>query len=102
MPAAANQAHSSYGRRRTRRSTSTSSRRAPPIEFDISASTSTGKEVDYDDIVKGHDLGGGDYLIVTGEELEDVEPGRSRTIDITNGRAAHRVDERDVGSVQLP
>ena len=34
--------------------------------------------------MKGHDLGGGDYVIVTDEELEDVEPGRSRTIDITN------------------
>jgi len=44
----------------------------------------TGKEVDYDDIVKGHDLGGGDYVIVTDEELEDVEPGRSRTIDIAD------------------
>jgi DNA end-binding protein Ku len=44
----------------------------------------TGKEVDYDDIVKGHDLGGGDYVIVTDEELEAVEPGRSRTIDITD------------------
>lgn len=44
----------------------------------------TGKEVDYDDIVKGHDVGGGEYVIVTPEELEAVEPGRSRTIDITD------------------
>ncbi len=44
----------------------------------------TGKEVDYEDIVKGHDVGGGDYVIVTPEELEAVEPGRSRTIDITD------------------
>ena len=44
----------------------------------------TGKEVDFDDIVKGHDVGGGDYVIVTPEELEAVEPGRSRTIDITD------------------
>jgi DNA end-binding protein Ku len=44
----------------------------------------TGKEVDYDDIVKGHDVGGGDYVIVTPEDLEAVEPGRSRTIDITD------------------
>jgi DNA end-binding protein Ku len=44
----------------------------------------TGKEVEYDDIVKGHDVGGGEYVIVTPEELEAVEPGRSRTIDITD------------------
>ena len=44
----------------------------------------TGKKVDYDHIVKGHDLGGGDYVIVTDADLEAVEPGRSRTIDITD------------------
>jgi DNA end-binding protein Ku len=44
----------------------------------------TGEEVDYEDIVKGHDVGGGDYVIVTPEELEAVEPGPSRTIDITD------------------
>jgi DNA end-binding protein Ku len=44
----------------------------------------TGKEVDYDDIVKGHDVGDGEYVIVTPEELEAVEPGRSRTIDIND------------------
>src|SRR5579875_2110406 len=44
----------------------------------------TGEEVDYSDIVKGYDIGGGDYVIVTPEELEEVEPGRSRTIEITD------------------
>lgn len=44
----------------------------------------TGKEVDYDDVVKGYDLGGGDYVVLTQEELESVEPGRSRTIDISD------------------
>ena len=44
----------------------------------------TGEEVEYADVVKGYDLGGGEYVIVTPEELESVEPGRSRTIDITD------------------
>ena len=44
----------------------------------------TGNEVDYADIVKGYDIGGGDYVIVTPEELEEVEPGRSRTVDISD------------------
>ena len=34
--------------------------------------------------MKGYDLGGGEYVIVTPEELESVEPGRSRTIEITD------------------
>lgn len=42
----------------------------------------TGKEVDYADIVKGYDLGGGDYVLLSPEELEAVEPGRSRTIEV--------------------
>jgi DNA end-binding protein Ku len=42
----------------------------------------TGKEVEYSDIVKGKDVGGGDYVIVEPEELADIAPGRSRTIDI--------------------
>jgi len=44
----------------------------------------TGEEVEYADVVKGYDLGGGEYVIVTPEELESVEPGRSRTIEITD------------------
>jgi DNA end-binding protein Ku len=44
----------------------------------------TGDEVDYGEIVKGYDLGGGEYVIVTPEELEAVEPGRSRNVEITD------------------
>ena len=44
----------------------------------------TGKEVDTDQIVKGYDVGGGDYVILTDEELESAEPERSRLIDITD------------------
>jgi DNA end-binding protein Ku len=44
----------------------------------------TGDEIPFADIVKGYDLGGGEYVIVTPEELEAVEPGSSRTIEISD------------------
>src|SRR3984885_10977529 len=44
----------------------------------------TGKEVEQSNIVKGFDLGGGDYVILTDEELESAEPERSRQIEITD------------------
>jgi DNA end-binding protein Ku len=43
----------------------------------------TGKEVEYSDIVKGKEVGGGDYVLVEPDELADIAPGRSRSIDIT-------------------
>jgi DNA end-binding protein Ku len=43
----------------------------------------TGREVDYDKIVKGHDVGSGEYVIVEQEELADVAPGRSRSLEIS-------------------
>ncbi|WP_026877302.1 Ku protein [Jiangella gansuensis] len=42
----------------------------------------TGREVDYDDIVKGHDVGGGEHVIVEPDELADIAPGRSRALEI--------------------
>jgi DNA end-binding protein Ku len=42
----------------------------------------TGKEVDYNDIVKGYDLGEGEYVLVEQDELDEIAPGRSRSIDI--------------------
>jgi DNA end-binding protein Ku len=42
----------------------------------------TGREVPYDKIVKGHEVDDGEYVIVEPEELEDIAPGRSRTLDI--------------------
>ncbi|GAB2994796.1 Ku protein [Amycolatopsis acidiphila] len=42
----------------------------------------TGKEVDYNDIVKGYDLGDGEYVLVEQDELDEIAPGRSRSIDI--------------------
>lgn len=44
----------------------------------------TGEEVAYEDVVKGYDLGDGQYVIVSPEELESVEPGPSKTIDIVD------------------
>jgi DNA end-binding protein Ku len=42
----------------------------------------TGKEVAFSDIVKGADVGGGEFVIIEPEELDQIAPGRSRTIDI--------------------
>ena len=44
----------------------------------------SGEEVAYGDIVKGYDLGGGEYVILTPEELASVAPGPSRTIEVTD------------------
>ncbi|HEX4432433.1 MAG TPA: Ku protein [Frankiaceae bacterium] len=44
----------------------------------------TGREVDYGDIVKGTDVGGGSYVMVTDEELEQIAPGRSRALEISS------------------
>ena len=42
----------------------------------------TGDEVDYSDIVKGADTGGGNYVILEQDELDSVAPGRSRSLDV--------------------
>ncbi|MFJ8911727.1 Ku protein [Amycolatopsis sp. NPDC102389] len=42
----------------------------------------TGKEVGYEDIVKGYELGGGEYVVVEPEELDEIAPGRSKSLDI--------------------
>jgi len=42
----------------------------------------TGREVPYDKIVKGHDVGGGEYVIVEPDELDDIAPGKSRSLEI--------------------
>jgi len=43
---------------------------------------STGDEVAYDDIVKGYELTKDRYVVVTPEELEAIDPVKTRTIDI--------------------
>lgn len=42
----------------------------------------TGKEVDYSDIVRGHEVGDGEYVVVEQDELAAIAPGRSRSIEI--------------------
>jgi DNA end-binding protein Ku len=44
----------------------------------------TGEEVPQDRIVRGFDLGGGEYVILTDEELESAEPKKSRQIEISD------------------
>lgn len=41
----------------------------------------TGKQLDYDDVVKGREVRG-QLIIVEPEELDEIAPGRSRTIEI--------------------
>ena len=42
----------------------------------------TGREVDYEDIVKGYELSKGHYVMLTSDELEEYKPNTTRTIDI--------------------
>src|SRR5215217_7194714 len=42
----------------------------------------TGREVPFDKIVKGHDVGGGEYVIVEPDELDEIAPGKSRSLEI--------------------
>ena len=51
----------------------------------------TGDEVAYRDVVKGAEVGDG-YVMLTQEELESVEPGRSRTIEISDFIEAAEID----------
>jgi DNA end-binding protein Ku len=41
-----------------------------------------GEEVSYDNIVKGYEIGPGQHVVVTQEELEGLDPKKTRTIDI--------------------
>jgi DNA end-binding protein Ku len=52
----------------------------------------TGEEVAYSDVVKGAELDDGGYVMITQEELESVEPTRSRTIDISDFVEASEID----------
>jgi DNA end-binding protein Ku len=42
----------------------------------------TGDEVDYSDVAKGAEVGGGNYVMLDQDELDEVAPGRSRSMDI--------------------
>jgi DNA end-binding protein Ku len=45
-------------------------------------SEETGEEVPSEHIVKGYDLGGGNYVTVTDEDLSPLQPTKSREIDL--------------------
>lgn len=52
----------------------------------------TDEEVPYRDIVKGYDLGDGNHVVVAPEELEAIEPHRSKTIDIEDFVSLEDID----------
>jgi DNA end-binding protein Ku len=43
----------------------------------------TGKEVAYEDVVKGREVSDGKYVVLEQEELDAVAPGRSRSLEIS-------------------
>jgi DNA end-binding protein Ku len=45
-------------------------------------SEKTGREVPWEKIVKGYELGKGRYVVVTPEELEEYQPRATKTVDI--------------------
>jgi DNA end-binding protein Ku len=45
-------------------------------------SAETGDEVANDDIIKGYELSSGDYVVISDDELAQLDPKASRTIDI--------------------
>jgi DNA end-binding protein Ku len=52
----------------------------------------TGDEVAFDDIVKGFELTKGRYVVLTPEELDALDPERTRTIDIEDFVALEEID----------
>lgn len=52
----------------------------------------TGEEVEFEDIVKGYELDSGEYVLVDPDELDEIAPGRSRTIEITDFVDASEID----------
>jgi DNA end-binding protein Ku len=52
----------------------------------------TGDEVSYDDIVKGFELTKDRYVVLTPDELDALDPERTRTIDIEDFVALEEID----------
>ncbi|MBB4684018.1 non-homologous end joining protein Ku [Amycolatopsis jiangsuensis] len=42
----------------------------------------TGDEVKYEDIVRGREVGDGEYVLVEQDELDEIAPGRSRSLEV--------------------
>ena len=49
-------------------------------------------EVPYEEIVKGYKLGGDEYVVITKEEIDQLAPAKSETIDIQDFVAIAEVD----------
>lgn len=54
-----------------------------PIRY-ARISTGSGREVPYDEIVKGHKYQGGDYVIIEAKDFEKVNVAKTKTIDIVD------------------
>lgn len=52
----------------------------------------TGEELAADDIVNGYPVGGGEYVVVTRDELRQAAPGRSDTIEISDFVDLEQID----------
>lgn len=55
-------------------------------------SSKTGREVDWDDIVKGFEYENGKYVVFTSEEVKQIAPESSRTIDVVQFAEAAEID----------
>jgi DNA end-binding protein Ku len=55
-------------------------------------SAKTGKVVDDDEIEKGYEVSKGEYVVVDPDELDELRPRSTRTIDITDFVDLHEVD----------
>ena len=55
-------------------------------------SEKSGKEVDYDKIVKGYEVSKGQFVMITPDELEALEPRGTRTIDIEDFVSLDEID----------
>lgn len=53
--------------------------------------TKDGKEIAWDDIVKGYEYADGEYVVLTPKDMEELDPKKSKTIDIQQF-----VDEGDI------
>ncbi len=51
-----------------------------------------GHEVDYSNVVKGASSGGGNYVLLSQDELDEIAPGRSRSLDIHQFVDADEID----------
>ncbi|MGW4399374.1 non-homologous end joining protein Ku [Amycolatopsis nivea] len=52
----------------------------------------TGDEVPYDDIVRGREVGDDEYVLVEQEELDEIAPGRSRSLEVESFVDLEEVD----------